>query len=331
MSLRSKSGGAAPDAAAEEPGSVIRTMVEFARHPDGTIAQFPLIAIRGAAPGPTAAFVAGVHGDEYEGPAALWALCEQLDPALLAGTVLVIPIANGAAFSAGTRSSPIDMANLARIFPGDPDGTLSYRLAHALFTKVVRRADFLIDSHSGGVRLAFAPVAGFYDASPTHGVDAATAAESLLLAKQMGVDFVWRLPPVPGVLSFEAMRCGIPTCGAEIGGRGNCRAQDAELYLRAYLSVLTHRGMIKSEARPLTTACLDGDWTVSPAAGYLETLVAAGDRVKLGQTIAFLRGPLGETIHQFAAAQDGRVMAVRHLNTVQVGDLATCVVRETTR
>ena len=318
-----------PHFAAGAPGSITRTMVPFASHPDGTAASFPLIVIRGASPGPIAAFVAGVHGDEYEGPAALWALCDRLEPANLAGTVMIVPIANGAAFSAGTRTSPIDMVNLARIFPGDPDGSLSYRLAHVLFTEVVANADFLIDSHSGGVRLAFAPVAGFYEASRPLGIGAGVAAESLRLAKQMGIDFLWRLPPGPGVLSFEAMRRGIPTCGAEIGGRGNCRAEDADLYLRAYLSVLTHRGMIAGDARPLTEACLEGDWATSPGAGYLETLVLPGERVRAGQTIALLRAPLGETTHTFVAAEDGLVMAVRHLNTIHVGDLATCVVRET--
>ena len=319
------------DLLAGAPGTVTRRMVSFARQADGSVAAFPLIAIHGASAGPTAAFIAGIHGDEYEGVSALWALTDRLDPKTLKGNVLIVPVANAAAFGAGTRTSPVDGENLARIFPGDPHGTLSHRLAHALFTRVVAHVDLLVDSHSGGVRLAFLPVAGFYDANADAGITPEAAADGLLLARQMGIDFLWRLPPVAGVLSYEAARRGISVCGVEIGGRGTCRPEDAALYLEAYLSVLAHRGLIEDGSRPLTTACLEGDWERTPLAGYLDTQVALGARIAAGEVIARLRSPFGEIQHEFIAPHDGRIMAVRHLNAVQHGDLATCLVRETTR
>ena len=229
----------------------------------------------------------------------------------------------------GTRTSPVDGENLARIFPGDPQGTLSHQLAYALMTTVIARADMLIDSHSGGVRLAFVPVAGFYE-----GGDIApdVATRSLQLAQQMGIEYLWQLPPVKGVLSYEAARRGIAVCGAEIGGRGNCLPQDADDYLGAYLSVLAHQGMIDTaHKRPTTSACLVGDWEQTPDGGYLETVSALGARVVEGQTIALLRDPFGSVIREYQARFDGVVMAVRHLNSVSPGDLAICVVKETSR
>ncbi len=310
------------------PGTRVHRSVQYATGADGAAQTFPLIVLQGASAGPTVVFVSGIHGDEYEGPAALRQLSEQIDPTKLAGRVLIVPIANLQAFSAGTRTSPVDNENLARIFPGDPDGTLSHRLAAALMTSVIDQADILIDSHSGGVRLAFVPVAGFYD---TGEVTPDTAARSLQVAKQMGIAFLWRLPPVRGVLSYEAAKRGIAVCGAEIGGRGNCLPGDAADYLGAYLSVLASQGMIDAaHKRAETTACLDGDWEKTPKGGYLETLVELGARVAEGQLLARLYSPLGECLHEFQAAFAGRVMAVRHLNSVQAGDLATCVVKETT-
>jgi predicted deacylase len=321
-----RDGADIPDQA---PGTIVRRLVNFAATADGALQGFPLILVTGATPGPTAVFIAGIHGDEYEGPLALWRLAEQVDPAALGGRLLIVPVANGQAFAAGTRTSPVDGENLARIFPGDANGTLSHRLADALMSHVVSKADFLIDSHSGGVRLAFAPVAGFYDADL---IAADVAQRSLALAKAMGIRFIWQLPPVRGVLSYEAARRGIPICGAEIGGRGNCREEDAANYLGAYLSVLAHNGMVpETHKRPLTTACLEGDWEKTPQGGYLETVVSPGDAIASGQLIARLRDSLGQVLQDFTAAFDGRVMAVRHLNTVQPGDLATCVVRETQR
>lgn len=321
------SGGAAVSAA--ERGRRVHRMVTYSTDADGADRSFPLIVIRGAADGPTVAFTAGVHGDEYEGPAALWKLADAIDPAQLRGTLLLVPVANPTAFAAGTRTSPADNENLARIFPGDPDGTLSHRLADALMRCIVERADILIDSHSGGVRLAFIPVAGFYEGGD---IDAGVAQRSLAVARQMGLGHLWHLPPVAGVLSYEAARRGIAVCGAEIGGRGNCLPADADNYLGAYLSVLAHQGMIDAQhKRAVTTACLEGDWETTPHPGYLETIVDLGARVGKGQTIACLHDGFGDTIQEFSAGFEGRVMAVRHLNSVQSGDLAVCVVRETKR
>lgn len=323
----SASAGAAVIAAG--PATRVDRLVTFGMSNTGTAHSFPLIVIRGAAPGPVMALTSGIHGDEYEGPAALWKLADAIDPARLSGTLLIVPVANGAAFAAGTRNSPVDNENLARIFPGDPAGTLSHRLAVALMTTVIDHADMLIDSHSGGVRLAFIPVAGFYE-----GGDIApdVAARSLDMARQMGIQYMWELPPVPGVLSYEAARRGVAVCGAEIGGRGNCLAADADNYLAAYLSVLAHQGMIDpAHKRPLTMACLVGDWEQTPDGGYLHTLVPAGERVSEGQIVAQLQDPFGTVIRQFRARFDGLVMAVRHLNSAQPGDLAICVVKETTR
>lgn len=329
MSVQTISASAGDAVTAVEPATRVHRMVSFAIGADGVEQSFPLIVIGGASAGPVVALTAGIHGDEYEGPAALWKLADAIDPLRLAGTLLIVPIANPSAFAAGTRTSPVDNENLARIFPGDPDGTLSHRLAAALMTTVIDKADMLIDSHSGGVRLAFIPVAGFYEGGDVAGD---VAARSLQIAKQMGIQNLWRLPPVRGVLSYEAARRGVAVCGAEIGGRGNCRPEDAENYLGAYLSVLAHQGMIDvAYKRPETTACLDGDWELTPDAGYLETIVELGARVAAGQTVALLYNQFGETTREFRAGFDGIVMAVRHLNSVVPGDLATCVVKETTR
>ncbi|MDR3473406.1 MAG: succinylglutamate desuccinylase/aspartoacylase family protein [Devosia sp.] len=316
------------------PGEVRHLSVVFASMPDGAPASFPLIVLAGRRPGKTAVFVAGIHGDEYEGPAALWQLAASLDVDRLSGTVLIVPIANGAAFAAGQRISPVDGANLARIFPGDPDGTLSCRLADALLRHVVAKADVLVDSHSGGSRLAFAPVAGFYAADAAAGITPESAERSLGLAKAMGLASLWRLPPVPGVLSFEAARRGIAVTGCEIGGRGGCLARDVTLYLAGYRSVLAHAGLIDREPAgaaapaPNYATYLEGDWLRSRGAGYLETHVDLATRVEAGTLIATLHGPFGGVLQQFRAAEPGFVMAVRHLRTLGVGDLATCVVRE---
>jgi predicted deacylase len=88
------------------PGTVARVRRPFATGPDGSDAAYPLIVVAGSAPGPVAALVAGIHGDEYEGPAALWRVVQALAPNALRGRVVIVPVAHAAAFSAATRTSP---------------------------------------------------------------------------------------------------------------------------------------------------------------------------------------------------------------------------------
>jgi predicted deacylase len=316
------------DPAAVPPGTVARVRVAFAPLPDGSAADFPLIVIAGRRRGPTLMCVGGVHGDEFEGPSALWRLADWLAPDSLAGQVWIVPVANMAAFAAGLRTSPIDGQNLARIFPGDANGTSSFRLAHALFA-LARRADMLVDCHSGGTRLAFLPVAGFYaaDAALPDGV----AARSLHLAKAMGLPHLWRLPPRAGVLSFEAMRCGVAATGGEVGGRGGLLAKDSDHYLHGIQRLLSAEQMIDTPFPGPVAAfdtCFEGDWELAPAAGFIENHVALGDRVAAGTRLASIRSPLGGIVTELTAATDGVVMGIRHLRSIHAGEWATCVVRE---
>ena len=303
------------------PGTTARVAKRFAWTPDGAPATYPLVVVAGRTPGPVATLVAGVHGDEYEGPTALWDVLARLDPATLRGTVVVVPVAHTAAFAAGTRESPVDGVNLARIFPGDAGGSITQRLAADLFATVVAGAGLLIDLHSGGRRLAFVQVAGFYDHGPL-------AARSRAVAAAMGLPFLWRLPGRAGVLSYEATRAGVVAVGCEAGGRGGCVAADTKAYARGVLGVLADHGMVAREAdTPRPTHLLDGDFALAPVSGFLDPVAALGDAVAAGDLLATIRSVGGRELARLVADHDGLVMAERHLRTIQAGEWATCAVR----
>ncbi len=300
----------------------------FATAPDGTPVTVPLIVIAGERSGPVAALTAGIHGDEYEGIVALWRLAAHIQPEQVAGRILIIPIAHQAAYNAATRTSPIDGVNLARVFPGDPGGTITYRLAHHLFANIVRHASVLVDCHSGGVRMAFAPVAGYYGAEG--GIDAPAAAASLEAARWMGLPNLWAMPPRAGVLSYEAARIGIAVTGCEIGGRGGRIEADSQMYYDGIMRVLRAKGVLAGDPgpQPIYTQTLVGDWALAPAAGLLENHVELGERVKAGARLATIYDNMGAVVTRMTAQTDGFVMGVRHLPAIQVGEWATCVVEE---
>src|SRR5262249_35142252 len=113
--------------------------------PSGGMLQLPVLIASGAAAGQTIVVLGGVHGDEYEGMAAVREVFRRLGPLAMSGTFIGVPVCNPLAFAAGSRTSLIDGQNLARVFPGRADGTISERIAHVLTTLVLPHADFLID------------------------------------------------------------------------------------------------------------------------------------------------------------------------------------------
>ena len=96
---------------------------------------------------PVFAFVGGVHGNETAGINAAELLVkyfERHNP--VRGTVRVIPTVNPSAMRVNCRCSPVDGVDLNRCFPGNPGGSLTYRIADALWQETAN-ADFVIDLH----------------------------------------------------------------------------------------------------------------------------------------------------------------------------------------
>ena len=109
--------------------------LEVATRADGGVWRLPLLYVTGQRPGPTLVVTAAVHGDEYEGVEAIPQIFQQIAPADLRGKLVMVPICNMPAYEAATRSSPIDGLNLARVFPGDVNGTITQRIAYWIILK----------------------------------------------------------------------------------------------------------------------------------------------------------------------------------------------------
>lgn len=295
--------------------SVTSSHVTYGHLPDGTPLTIPLTTISGAQPGPRLVVTAGVHGDEFEGVRAVADLCGELAVEDLAGTVVLVPVVNGPAFNAQTRVSPLDGVNLNRVCPGDAGGTISERLAHALFTKIIAGADALVDLHSGGTRYLFAPQAGFYAMPGDLG------ARSLALAHAFGLALLWQLPGRAGVCSFAAMQAGVPAIGLEIGGNGRCEPQHVALAKRGVRGVLAHLGMLAgtTEATP-TQRVWRGDFTRCPVSGLFDPAVALGQYVTAGALLYRIRDLNGAIIHEQHAAHAGLVSAIRVFAAISAGE-----------
>lgn len=102
--------------------------------------------------GPTVYVQATQHGIELNGPAALRRLHDRLLDTDIAGTVVVVPVANPLAFDHRSYMTPSEYdvmnPNLNRVWPGDADGSFQERAAARLWELVVE-TDVAVDLHTG--------------------------------------------------------------------------------------------------------------------------------------------------------------------------------------
>jgi predicted deacylase len=275
----------------------------------------PVREIIGARSGPHLLVTGGVHGDEYEGPAAIEAWFGQLDPATLAGRVTLLPVVNVAAWNARQRRTPADDADLNRAFPGNPNGGPTARLAHAVWQEFIAPADAIIDLHSGGIAFMHLPLAGIY----------AGAGET---ARKMAAAFdarfrAWIVPDCPGVLSREAHHAGKQVAGVEWGGGGALDPLGVSALLAALNRCLGVLGLTADQAAFATADAqppVAGDYATAPAAGIFSAHVALGDRVAAGEIIGVLINPLTGATTPVIAPGAGQIGGLAHRAWLEAGE-----------
>jgi hypothetical protein len=256
----------------------------------------PIVVVRNGE-GPTALFTSGNHGDEYEGQVALTNLAQWLEPGMIQGRVILLPMANYPAALAGRRVSPIDDLNLNRIFPGDPDGTVTPQIAHFIDSQLIPLADLVIDLHSGGSSLDYIPCA-----LAKQSADPALYQKQLAALWAFGAPYTYIQGGAPGqggdqTLGSRADRRGRIALGTELGGCGTVNPAGLAIAERGLRNLLVHLGILPRAhwQEPPPTRFLDvrgQDYYVyAPENGVFEPLVALGDAVVAGQPAARIHTP----------------------------------------
>jgi N-alpha-acetyl-L-2,4-diaminobutyrate deacetylase len=289
--------------------------------------MIPIAVIRNGE-GPTALLTGGNHGDEYEGPIALFDLARTLDVGKVSGTVIIVPAMNYPAFRAGTRTSPIDKGNMNRSYPGKPDGTVTQKIADYFTRELLPRADVVLDFHSGGRTLDFVPFAAAHilpdKVQEAKGFDAVKAFSAPWSMRMLEIDAV-------GMYDTTVEEMGKVFVTTELGGGGTARAETVAIAKRGAMNVLRHAGIVSGKIDHRDTRWLDmpsGDcFSFAEDEGLIETMVDLGDFVKEGQVIARIHtiGRTGAAPTEIRTKLTG-LLAARHFpGLVKPGDCVAVV------
>lgn len=274
---------------------------------------------RGRHDGPRVVVLGGVHGDEIGGIIAAGTVADSRWP-LLCGRLTVVPVAHEAAREVDARVSPVDGGNLARAFPGRPDGTDTERLADLLASRVLAEADVVIDLHTSHRGADMPLFVGCLD-------DGSAAADrAVRLAFGFGMPLLWTHPTLgPGRSLTLAAERGIPALYVEspVGGVFDRR------FLRAYVdgvrSVLEGLGMTEAEAPrrpPALWVHGDGDtdaFSTVTVEGFFERTVGLLDHVSRGDAVGRVIDVFGRVRETVTAPTDGRVTTLQRAAVVTAG------------
>ena len=289
--------------------------------------MIPISVIRNGT-GPTALLTGANHGDEYEGPVALQNLALHLTVSDISGRVIIVPAFNYPAFRAGSRNSPIDDGNMNRVFPGNPSGTVTEKIADYFMRTLVPMSDVIVDIHSGGKSLEFLPFAAAHvladkdqQAACVAAMRAFNAPYSMLLLE---IDNT-------GMYDTAVEDQGKVFVSSELGGGGTTTAKTVSIAKKGIRNVLIHAGILKAEPDVGTSVNLDtpdGDCFVfSNHDGLIEPTVDLGSFVDEGDVLARV-WPLDRTgikPIEYRARRQG-MLAGRHFpGLVKVGDFMAVI------
>jgi len=284
--------------------------------------MIPLTVVKNGE-GPTALLTGGNHGDEYEGPIALFDLARTLKAQDVTGRVIIVPAMNYPAFLAGTRTSPIDRGNMNRSFPGAPDGSVTQKIADYFQRTLLPLADIVLDFHSGGRTLDFLPFCAAHVLP-----DEMQEAKAFELVRAFGAPWSMKMLEIDAVGMYDtaAEDMGKIFITTELGGGGTATAKSAAIARRGVANVLKVAGILKGALETAQTTWLDmpdgNCFSFAEDGGLIEPVFDLGDDVKSGDVVARIY-PIGRTGAQpleVKAKMDG-ILTARHFpGLVKSGD-----------
>ena len=311
-----------------ERGTRAQTRVPVGELPDGTAVALPVVYIAGAQPEPTLYLQAGIHGDELTGIEVCRRALATLDPGHIHGAVVSVPLANVPAHLTRTRGYLQEerwLIDINRIFPGNPHGLSTERIANVLFESFVREADFTVDLHSA---LDGGDIAPFVYVDPNDN-EGGTLEQRERLALAFGTPYAFYrkrnekfgTSDLSRSLSAQADLIGVPMMIAEMGESRRVSTEHIPLGVQGIRNVMIAMGMLdEPPVKPATQRRFDSILLLhANKGGGLRVHHEIGDEVTAGQLIAEIVDVFGDMVERIESPKDGFVLRAMKLGSIATG------------
>ena len=282
--------------------------------------RIPVAVINGAKEGKTLVLLGGTHGVEFASIEAVIRTVQDLDPKKMTGSVLAVTVLNGPQFEHRSAFlSPFDRLNQNRQFPGDPEGTLSKRTAHVVFSEIVSKGDALVDAHGGDI---------------TEDIDNMVIADQIKDNEElnrMAVDIARCFPTkyisthivgqIAGSSGIAMEKFGIPCVTSEAGTPYPVRERHVRFHYDGILNVLKYLGIIEGEPEQADAAINPKRYAfTADQGGIWYSNIELGQDVSKGEVLGHMKDLFGNIIKTYKAPEDSVVTFKRVWYSVNIGE-----------
>ena len=325
------------------------TIALSARAAEGKAARVAVPAWVAVGPkaGPRVTVVAALHGFEAIAARAATALLQGIDPAAIAGSLVIVPVMRpGGRFSPGERRAPTWK------FPGDAGGSRGERDAFALFSEVAVGSTALIVLAAPATgRRAVSSVRGELDDPRTRRLAIESGATVALTTRRRA-----------GSLCGAAAELGVSAIELRADGGPGRESADVEQLVGAVRTVLAAIGLLSVEAHtkgdskgddksdgkgeprtgearssraatvtapPAPIFIRQSSSVHAPTGGLVEPLLAAGEMARRGALLSRIGAPLRSKTTEVRTRREGivlesplRLTARRHTRLFVIGSVA---------
>ncbi len=286
---------------------------------EGNILTIPCLVLVGKAHKPRLTCVAGVHGNEHEGIAALYEVWKELDVNFLNGSVVLVPIANPPAFKSCMRRNPEDQIDMNRIFPGRSDGNTTEQISYHLFQGILLGSDLVLSMHGWTGDAMTVP----YTEYPAN---TSVTEISRVAAIAFGLEYIEEFEWLDGQIGSVCNRAGIPAIEPEIGGLGCTVPERRTLYKQGMYNLLKHLNILPGKPEiPAKVKHVKRAMLYAPVGGVLHQLIDLGKPVSVGDRIAVISDLWGELISEITSPISGFVAIQKLTACVNPGELVAVV------
>jgi len=295
---------------------------------DGVETFIPVTVFHGRDSGPVLSLIAGIHGSEYSPIISMQRLPELLDPQAMAGTLIIVHIANLPAFQGrSVYFGPDDLKNLNRSFPGKADGTVTERIAFTLSEEIMPLSDYLIDIHSGDGNESLRPS---YSAYYAEAGGTEVVGQSRRLAVAFGLETIVQFAGSYSSLddaiytSAQSVTRGIPSIDVESGELGVIDDVFIDPITDGAMSVLRELGMVAGgpivPANPLFISDRARVYSEYEGIWHKNMLVQTGDYVTEGTELGVITDYFGKELQTVVAPASGILLILFGTPPVNVDD-----------
>ena len=288
-----------------------------------------VVVVHGAKPGPVLAVVSGLHGTEYASILAVERLIQLLDPAQIAGSVILVPLVNVPSFEQKiAHVNPVDGKSMNRFYPGKADGTQTERASFLMTREVVDQCDHLIDLHGGDLDESLRPYAYW---TVTGNMAQDQVSKEMLLA--FGLDHIIisadrpKDPAASRYLENTASTRGKPSITAEAGHAGTTDPDDIAALVSGCVNVMRYLRMIPGAAAVIENPV----WieravaVASEQTGIFAPLVKRGAYVQSGMKIGYVTDYVGKVLYEARAPESGVVLFIRAVPSMTKGETVASI------